>query len=605
MAVISKKTEGKQKHLVEMENNLIKINYKQERVGIKTFKTKYIAEVRHKGLNDYKVFTSFDKSILQNMVDTHVLKIEEKWGEYVKKRDALKSKSETQSEAYKRTVEANRILSQIDNILLDSLEIGKKDFWLNFIDISQFETKAPIRLIPFLSKPTMPNLKVLPICPNELLAEQVKLSFFGKLFKFQKEFEIEKAISKDKERYDNWFKKSKEIEVENNKLRASYNDSLYNYETEIEEKNEKYKKDLEYWELQKKAFERKQEIANSKIELLKTKYLNLETSAILEFCKLTLEKSKYPESFPKNFELDYSPETKILIIEYFLPSITEIPTLKEVKFISNTFKEYHLSESTINKLYDPLMYNITLKTMYEIFNSDSANAIEAISFNGWVDAINKATGKRENNCILSILAKKSEFMEIDLKHVEPKTCFKTLKGVSSSKLIGLTAIQPILQINKNDKRFTNHYEVANTIDSTTNLASMDWEDFEHLIREVFAQEFSSNGGEVRVTQASRDGGVDAIAFDPDPIRGGKIVIQAKRYTNTVGLSAVRDLYGTVMNEGATKGILVTTADYGPDAYEFVKGKPLTLLNGSNLLHLLEKHGHHARINIKEAREMMK
>ncbi|WP_222400440.1 restriction endonuclease [Rhizobium leguminosarum] len=74
-----------------------------------------------------------------------------------------------------------------------------------------------------------------------------------------------------------------------------------------------------------------------------------------------------------------------------------------------------------------------------------------------------------------------------------------------------------------------------------------------------------SGGEVRVTQASNDGGVDAIAFDPDPISGGKIVIQAKRYTRTVGVSAVRDMYGTVLNEGASKGLLVTTADYGPDA----------------------------------------
>ena len=77
---------------------------------------------------------------------------------------------------------------------------------------------------------------------------------------------------------------------------------------------------------------------------------------------------------------------------------------------------------------------------------------------------------------------------------------------------------------------------------------------------------------------------------------------AKRYANTVGVAAVRDLYGTVMNEGAIKGILVTTADYGPDAYEFAKGKPLTLLNGSNLLHLLEKHGRTARINLLEARQ---
>jgi len=130
---------------------------------------------------------------------------------------------------------------------------------------------------------------------------------------------------------------------------------------------------------------------------------------------------------------------------------------------------------------------------------------------------------------------------------------------------------------------------------------MDWQDFEHLIREVFEKEFSGNGGEVKVTQGSRDGGVDAIAFDPDPIRGGKIIIQAKRYTNTVGVSAVRDLYGTVLNEGATKGILISTSDYGPDAYEFAQGKPITLLNGSNLLHLLEKHGHKAMINLKEAK----
>jgi restriction system protein len=155
-----------------------------------------------------------------------------------------------------------------------------------------------------------------------------------------------------------------------------------------------------------------------------------------------------------------------------------------------------------------------------------------------------------------------------------------------------------------DKRFVESYDVVQSIDNTTNLAAMDWEDFEHMIRELFEKEFAANGGEVKVTQASRDGGVDAVAFDPDPIRGGKIVIQAKRYTNTVGVSSVRDLYGTTMNEGATKGILVTTADFGPDAYEFAKGKPITLLNGSNLLHLLEKHGHHAKIDIKEARKIL-
>ena len=85
------------------------------------------------------------------------------------------------------------------------------------------------------------------------------------------------------------------------------------------------------------------------------------------------------------------------------------------------------------------------------------------------------------------------------------------------------------------------------------------------------------------TRASKDGWVDAIAFDSDPIRGGKIVIQTKRYTNTVGVSTVRDLYRTVLKEGASKGILETTADYGPDSYEFANNKVIRKAQSSSMI----------------------
>ena len=68
---------------------------------------------------------------------------------------------------------------------------------------------------------------------------------------------------------------------------------------------------------------------------------------------------------------------------------------------------------------------------------------------------------------------------------------------------------------------------------------------------------------------------------------------------------MRDLYGTVINEGANKGILVTTSNYGRESYEFAKYKPLILLNGANLLKLLNKHGYALRIDIQEARRLMK
>jgi len=333
--------------------------------------------------------------------------------------------------------------------------------------------------------------------------------------------------------------------------------------------------------------------------------MSVDSGAVIDYCEMVLANSIYPDTFPKNFDLDYNGDTKMLIVEYKLPALHHLPSIKDVRYVKSKdeIQEIFLSEKELVKLYDDLIYQIILRSLHELFEADTANALDAIIFNGLVTSVDKAHGNETTACIVSIQAGKDEFMVINLALVAPKACFKLLKGIGSSQLHSLTPIPPILQIDKSDRRFVNSYAVAGTMNDSTNLAAMSWEDFEHLIREVFEKEFRQNGGECKVTRASRDGGVDAIAiaFDPDPIRGGKIVIQAKRYTKTVGVSAVRDLYGTVLNEGATKGILVTTADYGPDSYEFARGKPLTLLNGANLLHLLEAHGHRAKIDLQAAR----
>ncbi len=102
-----------------------------------------------------------------------------------------------------------------------------------------------------------------------------------------------------------------------------------------------------------------------------------------------------------------------------------------------------------------------------------------------------------------------------------------------------------------------------------------------------------------MTKASRDGGIDAVAFDPDPIRGGKFIIQAKRYNHVVPISAVREVNGIMAYEGAIKGILVTTSYYGNDSREFAKGKPLTLLDGSNLINMFKDYGYNVRIELKK------
>jgi len=573
-----------------MSADLLQIGKAQAHYNVaNTRELKYSVEMYHKGLNEHKIISTPDLQMLENKANLQVQKWGEKWELISRKRKNLNEREANLDEANERTEKAQESLKEIENLLLHTLTIDDAVNWNSLKDNRNFPESAP-------SQPTRGEYKEYPIKPNKNSPEfKPVFSFWEKLITSKKQKKIRDFEEMYIEAIEEWEKDKSIIDSYNKQVDKNYDIAI-----------EVWRKELSEWEKRKEAFLQEQITYNKKIDELMNSYAELNVDSIIEYCEMVLNNSEYPDSFSKNFELEYSPESKILIVEYELPSQDCFPRLKEVKYISSRkeLKEYFISESQLDSIYDKAIYKITLRTIHELLEADSVKAIEAISFNGWVKAINKSTGKEENNCILSIQVKKGEFLQIDLSNVDPKTCFKTLKGVASSRLSSLTPVQPILQISRVDKRFVESYEVANKLDSSNNIAAMDWEDFEHLIRELFEKEFKSNGGEVKVTQASRDGGVDAIAFDPDPIRGGKIVIQAKRYTNTVGVSAVRDLYGTILNEGATKGILVSTADYGPDAYDFAKGKPITLLNGSNLLHLLEKHGHHAKIDLREAKKIL-
>ncbi|GGV47408.1 hypothetical protein GCM10010495_76370 [Kitasatospora herbaricolor] len=121
------------------------------------------------------------------------------------------------------------------------------------------------------------------------------------------------------------------------------------------------------------------------------------------------------------------------------------------------------------------------------------------------------------------------------------------------------------------------------------LLAMDPVEFEQLIARLMA----AMGMKVELTARSRDGGVDVRGIDTDLFRGGNVIVQVKRYRDTVTPSAVRDLYGTLQDDrAATKAVLVTTSRFGPSSHQFVAGKPIALINGAELVGLLKHHGFH-------------
>lgn len=538
-------------------------------------------EVRHPQLNKYRHIRGANRQVVEQKAIAQMAAWDEMWTKKeaaAKKKAAreagLRNKEKMKSIAIEETKEAEEAIQRIENILLHTLSIDDAIDWNMLITNDDYPVPAP----------TKPVLQEAPK-PPEKAKYKAKIGLLDRVIpgaRKKKEHQSEIRFDGD---YAAWEQICNAIDEEN------------------KQKKVKYVAELADWEKCQKEYLLKQEANNRAVKEQRKKYKQSDPSAISDYCDMVLANSEYPDAFPQEWDLEYQDGTKLLIVDYSLPPIEAIPSIKAVKYVisRDEITTTNISQAALNKLYDSALYQISLRTIHELYEADVVGGLETIVFNGWVNAVDKATGQEVNSCIMSIQAGREEFLAINLEKVDPKACFKKLKGVGSSKLVALSPIAPIMNIDRADRRFVPAYDVADGIGAEDNLAAMDWQDFENLIRELFEKEFAVSGGEVKVTQASRDGGVDAIAFDPDPIRGGKIVIQAKRYTNTVGVSAVRDLYGTTMNEGATKGILVTTADYGPDAYEFAKGKPLALLDGSNLLHLLEKHGHRAKIDLREAK----
>lgn len=120
-------------------------------------------------------------------------------------------------------------------------------------------------------------------------------------------------------------------------------------------------------------------------------------------------------------------------------------------------------------------------------------------------------------------------------------------------------------------------------DSVDRLSGIEFEDLIiHLLTKM--------GMAVEGTRRTGDGGVDAIAVSHEPIRGGRFVVQCKRQGANVGEPEIRDLYGAMHHERASKGIFVTNSGFTSQARTFAMGKPLDLIDGITLNKLLSQYG---------------
>ena len=424
--------------------------------------------------------------------------------------------------------------------------------------------------------------------------------WYGQAYEKLNTFSISHPIYKDSSPKEPWFPNDEGV----NEIIKATTEELQQYSV----RDRWYRSDYDEWRKNQRIAEEFK--ANAEEKLLKFKSLYVEERALHIKSKTSivcrteqiLKINPLPSFFEPNYQIFYDQESHVLQITFDFPDYKEksIPVGTNVK----GDKIKYASEAAKKKLVKETLYGLIVWIGHVVASQISVE-VKQIAINTRQSWFDPATGSPTEGTIASVLADREYLAKLNIEKVDPIACFKQMKGLVTPSLEKQTSIRPIFEMNKDDKRLVDSKDIDGSLEEGSNLAAMPWEDFEHLVAQLFEWQFAKDGTEVKVTQASRDRGVDAIVFDPDPFMGGKYVLQAKRYTNTVDVASVRDLYGTVMNEGANRGILITTSSYGPDAYDFAKDKPISLVDGPNLLNLLREHGKKYRIDLEEAKLLNK
>jgi len=404
----------------------------------------YFTRVRHLGLKEHKFLKAYDEWVLEEKIDTQIDKFNLKWEKVKSKMQNTYDREANILKAEEKTLKAEACIKELSTLLKHSIHVNCTVNWEELKSMNPFTEEAPENLLQSrldeLREPLQPKEILIPQAPDQNDVDfQPNFNFLEKHVKFLQKKKNEKSIMDFKVAHSTWAAEKARINDLNSKNKEQYIKDINKYKSEVEKIKNEYNTKFEEWKKRKKEFHENQSAFNERINQIKEKYLNGEVQAIIENCNIVLNNSKYPDYILTTHEVDYKPQSKLLIIDFCLPENNSLPRVKSVKYLKtkNEFKDVALSDAAYHRLYSEVIFQIVIRTIHEAFASDIIGAIADICFNGYV------TDNERRKYIVSVIANKESFNKLDLNEIDCKKTIKSFKGKFRAKL---EEVEPLLKI---------------------------------------------------------------------------------------------------------------------------------------------------------------
>lgn len=165
--------------------------------------------------------------------------------------------------------------------------------------------------------------------------------------------------------------------------------------------------------------------------------------AVQEYVSIVLSNSAYPEHFPVTYEFDFEPSSAELVLRALVPSPSTIPEIKGYKYTKSTdeITATPLSQKVCRDRYAGVVYQVALRSIHEVFESDRRGLIRTISLEVGTEAIDPATGRQIYVPLVVVGVQRETFLEFDLAAVVPALTLDRLGAAVSKNPYSLVATQ--------------------------------------------------------------------------------------------------------------------------------------------------------------------
>jgi restriction system protein len=151
------------------------------------------------------------------------------------------------------------------------------------------------------------------------------------------------------------------------------------------------------------------------------------------FAGCVLRANRYPDGFPRDYQVTYDPSARCLAVDLELPPRAVIPAVRSYRYVKtkDAVEPVPRAETEITQLHERLVASVALRALHELFTALPPDLVQAVTLTAWVNTIDRATGTPSRPRLLDLRTTRPVFTPLVLDAVDPVACLSHLASQTS------------------------------------------------------------------------------------------------------------------------------------------------------------------------------